>query len=336
MGVYPMLADDGCWFLAADFDEGEWLRDVNAFGQTCRRHGVPVAIERSRSGNGGHAWIFFAQALPAALARLLGSFLITETMENLPDIGFKSYDRFFPSQDTMPARGFGNLIALPLQGLARNSGNSLFVDEAGAAYPDQWAYLSGIEPMPRSEVDRLIDDASASGKILAVRIPLVEEDEEPWLAPPSRRRPPPAIEGPLPSAIAIVNADQIYIPRHDLPPPLIARLVRLAAFQNPEFYAAQAMRRSTYDKPRIISCVELTSHHIALPRGCFDAACALLASLSMAVRVDDRRVTGTELKLSFVGGLRPDQKDAVEALFPHDTGISRPRRHSVRRSSLSR
>ena len=167
--------------------------------------------------------------------------------------------------------------------------------------------------MPRSTVDRLIDDASASGKILAVRIPMIDEDEEPWLAAPSRRRPPPAIRGPLPSTIAIVNADQIYIPRHELPPPLIARLVRLAAFQNPEFYAAQAMRRSTHDKPRIISCAELTSHHIALPRGCFDAACALLASLDVrsVERVDDRRV----------GGLRPDQKDAVEALLPHDAGV---------------
>lgn len=321
MGVYPMLADDGCWFLAADFDEGEWLRDVNAFGQTCRRHGVPVAIERSRSGNGAHAWIFFAEALPAALARRLGFFLITETMESLPDIGFKSYDRFFPSQDTMPAGGFGNLIALPLQGLARNSGNSVFIDETCSPYRDQWAFLSAIEPMVRSKVDRLVDEANASGKILAVRVPLVDEDEEPWLAPPSRRRPPPAIEGPLPSAIAVVNADQIYIPRHDLPPSLIARLVRLAAFQNPEFYAAQVMRRSTYGKPRIISCAELTSHHIALPRGCFDAVCALLGSLSIAVSVEDRRALGAEIKLSFVGGLRPDQKSAVGALLLHDTGV---------------
>jgi hypothetical protein len=98
MGVYPMLADDSCWFLAAYFDEGEWQRDVHAFGESCRRHGIPVAIERSRSGNGAHAWIFFAEALPAALARRLGAFLITETMERLPDIGFKSYDRFFPAK----------------------------------------------------------------------------------------------------------------------------------------------------------------------------------------------------------------------------------------------
>ena len=321
MGVYPMLPDDSCWFLAADFDEGEWRRDVAAFGETCRRHGVPVAVERSRSGNGAHAWIFFAEALPAALARRLGAFLITETMERLPDIGFKSYDRFFPSQDTMPSGGFGNLIALPLQGLARGAGNSVFVDESFSPYPDQWAFLSGSRLMSRSDVNRLVEEASASGKLLAVRIPLDDEDEEPWLAPPSRRRPPPAIEGPLPSAITIVNADQIYIPRAELPPSLIARLIRLAAFQNPEFYAAQAMRRSTHDKPRIISCAELTSHHIGLPRGCFDAVRALLASLGVDVAIEDRRVAGAPISLSFIGNLRPDQETAVAALSPHDTGV---------------
>jgi hypothetical protein len=279
MGVYPMLADHNCSFLAADFDEGEWRRDVFAFRDACERHEIAVAIERSRSGNGAHAWIFFDEPIPAALARRLGAFLITDTMERVPDIGFGSYDRLFPSQDSMPVGGFGNLIALPLQGLARSSGNSEFIDDSFLPYPDQWAFLSAVAPVPRAKVEHLVEEASASGKVLGVRIPLVDEDEEPWLAPPSRRQVPPAIREPLPSAITVVQADQIYLPRQTLPPSLIARLIRLAAFQNPEFYVAQAMRRSTHDKPRIISCAELTSHHIALPRGCFDAVLDLLASL---------------------------------------------------------
>jgi superfamily II DNA or RNA helicase len=242
-------------------------------------------------------------------------------MECVPDIGFGSYDRFFPSQDTMPAGGFGNLIALPLQGLARSSGNSVFIDESCSPYLDQWAFLSAIEPMARSRVDHLVEEASASGKILGVTIPLVDEDEEPWLAPPSRRQPPPAISGPLPSAVTIVQADQIYIPRHALPPPLIARLIRLAAFQNPEFYAAQAMRRSTHDKPRIISCAELTSHHVALPRGCFDAVRDLLASVGIAVTIEDCRTTGAPITFAFTGALRPSQEQAIAALLPHDTGV---------------
>src|SRR5882757_919508 len=229
-------------------------------------------------------------------------------MERLPDIGFGSYDRFFPSQDTIPAGGFGNLIALPLQGLARSSGNSVFIDESCSPYLDQWAFLSAINPIARAKVDHLIEETSASGKILGVRIPLVDEDEEPWLAPPSRRQPPPAIREPLPSAITVVQADQIYLPRHVLPPSLIARLIRLAAFQNPEFYAAQAMRRSTHDKPRIISCAELTSHHVALPRGCFDAVRNLLASLESTVTIEDRRSTGTPIVHDVLTGSRLSEK----------------------------
>src|SRR5258708_16662018 len=110
MGVYPMLADNTCSFLAADFDEGEWRRDVFAFRDTCQRHKISVAMERSRSRNGAHAWIFFEEPIPAASARRLGAFLITDTMERVPDIGFGSYDRFFPSQDTMSSRGFGSFI----------------------------------------------------------------------------------------------------------------------------------------------------------------------------------------------------------------------------------
>src|SRR5258708_18199682 len=193
MGVYPMLADNTCSFLAADFDEGEWQRDVFAFRDSCERHGIAVAIERSRSGNGAHAWVFFEEPIPAGLARRLGAFLITDTMERVPDIGFGSYDRFFPSQDFMRAGGFGNLIALPLQGLARSSGNSEFIDEACSPYPDQWAFLSAIASMPRAKVEHLVEGASASGKILGVRIPIADEDEEPWIAPPSRRQAPPAI-----------------------------------------------------------------------------------------------------------------------------------------------
>ena len=125
-GVYPMLPDETCWFLAADFDKQSWMSDVAAFRDAAHAEGVPVAIERSRSGNGAHAWIFFAEPVHAADARRLGALLVTATMDRSPDIGFDSYDRFFPSQDTMPAGGFGNLIALPLQAKPRESGNSVF------------------------------------------------------------------------------------------------------------------------------------------------------------------------------------------------------------------
>ncbi len=143
-GVYPLLMDETCWFLAADFDKQCWQRDALAFLKTCREKGVRAALERSRSGKGGHVWIFFSEPVPASEARKLGAHLVTETMERCPDLGFESYDRFFPSQDTMPAGGFGNLIALPLQNGPRQHGNSVFVDDELRPYDDQWAFL--VEP----------------------------------------------------------------------------------------------------------------------------------------------------------------------------------------------
>ena len=320
IGVYPMLKDETCWFLAVDFDKENWQRDVAAFAATCRKKNVPVAVERSRSGNGAHAWIFFAQAITAAVARKLGSALLTETMEQCPDIGFESYDRLFPNQDTMPTGGFGNLIALPFQKTPRAKGNSVFVDERFVPYPDQWGFLQSIRRVAVNEVLTLVDDASLRGRILGVRMPVDEDEGEPWLLPPSRKKPI-AVSGILPTAIKITIGNQLYIPKQDLPPPLINRMIRLAAFQNPEFYAAQAMRLSTFDKPRIIACAENFSQHIGLPRGCLDAALDMFKSLGIEVEADDQRLPGNRLDASFVGELMPEQKKAVTALLSHNTGV---------------
>lgn len=320
-GVYPLLPDETCWFLAADFDKASWMRDVAAFRDTARARGVPVAIERSRSGAGAHAWIFFAEPVPAADARRLGALLVTATMERCPDIGFDSYDRFFPSQDTRPAGGFGNLIALPLQRRPRAAGHSVFVDDAFRPYDDQWAFLSTIQRVSRESVTTLVADAVASGQILGVRLPVTEDDSEPWAAPPSRRKPEPPIAGDLPASLDIVLGNQVYIERAALPPALVTRLVRLAAFQNPEFYASQAMRLPTFGKPRVISCAELFPQHVALPRGCLDEARGLFADLGIAVRVRDERQHGTPLGARFLGELTPEQEVAATRLLEHDTGV---------------
>ena len=249
IGVYPMLADETCWFLAIDFDKKTWHRDVAVFLATCRALGLPAALERSRSGNGGHVWIFFTHPVPAASARRLGAWLVTESMEQNPDIGFDSYDRLFPSQDTLPAGGFGNLIALPLQHRPRQAGNSVFLDDDFQPHADQWSYLSSVRRMTPAEVAGLTDAAGRRGRILGVRLPVTEEDDAPWLAPPSRKRPEAPITGPLPETVEVVLGDQVYVGRADLPAPLVNRLARLAAFQNPEFYSAQGLRLPTYGHP---------------------------------------------------------------------------------------
>jgi hypothetical protein len=242
-------------------------------------------------------------------------------LDQTPDIGFASYDRLFPSQDTVPSGGFGNLIALPLQGLSRQAGNSVFLDRDLSPYDDQWAHLAGVRRLKRAALEALVETASAAGRILGVRIPIDDDDEAPWLAPPSRHRSPPAFAGPLPSYLTMAIADQVYIPRKDLPPGLVARLIRLAAFQNPEFHAAQAMRLATHDKPRVVSCAELTANHIGLPRGCFDVAMDLFVSLGVTVEIEDQRNRGAAIDVSFNGVLRPDQEAAVDALLPHDIGV---------------
>ena len=288
-GVYPMLPDETCWFLAVDFDKKSWMQDVAAFRDATRAKGVPVAIERSRSGNGAHAWIFFAEPVPAADARRFGTLLVTATMDRCPDIGFDSYDRFFPSQDTMPAGGFGNLIALPLQSRPRENGNSVFVDDDFRPYDDQWAYLSTIRRLSRGELMSIVAESAATGQIIGVRLPSTEEEDEPWAALPSRRSKEPPIEGVLPDSAEVVLGNQVYIDRTKLPPALVNRIARLAAFQNPEFYAAQAMRLLTFGKPRIISCAELFAKHIALPRGCLDDLLSLLRDTGIAAHLRDER-----------------------------------------------
>jgi superfamily II DNA or RNA helicase len=322
VGVYAMLPDETCCFLAVDLDGQDWSKDATAFLETCRQFEVPAALERSRSGNGGHVWLFFAEPIPAGLARKLGTHLLTETMERRPEIGLRSYDRLFPNQDTLPKGGFGNLIALPLQKLARRRGHSEFVDDRLQPWPDQWAFLASRSKLSRRLIEALVRDADAHGRVLGVCMASVDEDDDsPWLLPPSRHRREPPIDGPLPERVELVLADQIYLEKEPLAPALRNRLLRLAAFQNPEFYRAQAMRLPTYDKPRIIACAEEHAHHFALPRGCLDEVKELLAGLKIAVSVRDERYGGTPLALTFIGTLRPEQQEAANALLRHETGV---------------
>ncbi len=323
IGIYPLLPDETCWFLAVDFDKKTWAEDSRAFLDTCQELNVPAALERSRSGNGGHVWIFFEQAIPASTARKLGCAVLTRTMERRHQLGLDSYDRFFPNQDTMPKGGFGNLIALPLQFAPRKSDNSAFIDAGLRPYPDQWGFLSTIRRMSTAAAEALIADAQRNGDLIGVRISIADDEDtqDPWTLPPSRKRMERPIEGPLPERVQIIRANLLYVEKQGLPPAMLNRLLRLAAFQNPEFYKAQAMRLPTYAKPRVIACGQDFPQHIAVPRGCLTEVMALLQAHNIRPEVRDERFAGTPITVEFDGQLRPVQEEAVAGISVHDEGI---------------
>ena len=322
IGVYPMLSDETCWFLVVDFDKETWLEDAEAYLEICRSLSVPAAFERSRSGNGGHIWLFFDEPVPAKLARQLGAFMLTRAMENRPEMGFDSYDRLFPSQDTLPKGGFGNLIALPFQKKPVERGNTLFLDDAFKPYHDQWSFLSSIQQLSQPQVQSIVDQAASRGGVLGVRFVSTDEDEiSPWLYSPSGRKPEIPIKGNFPEQVDIVLGNQIFINKENLPSILKNRLIRLAAFQNPEFYKAQAMRFPTFDKPRIVHCAEDFPNHIGLPRGCLEDIMDLLTGLDINVEILDERFEGIPINVHFKGMLRPEQQSAADAMLEYDAGV---------------
>jgi superfamily II DNA or RNA helicase len=323
MGVYPLLTDETCWFLAADFDKSAWQDDVAAFRETCDSFEIPGAIERSRSGNGAHAWFFFGAPVPANVARRMGCFLLTETMSRRHQVSMDSYDRLFPNQDTMPRGGFGNLIALPLQHEPRQEGNSVFVDTDFEPYEDQWAFLASVARIEPAAAENIAREATRTGQVIGVRFADFAENDaaQPWARPPSGRRSTPRVSEPLHREIRGVLAQRLFVEKRDLPPRLITELKRLGAFQNPEFYKKQKMRLSTALTPRVIACAEELPLFLGLPRGCLDDAKALIAECGGALSIEDQRNTGTPLDVRFQGELTALQSAAAHAILAHDSGV---------------
>ncbi|ACK53098.1 TOTE conflict system archaeo-eukaryotic primase domain-containing protein [Thauera aminoaromatica] len=318
VGVYPLLEDDTCYFLAVDFDEAAWRDDARAFMQSCEELGVPAVLEISRSGKGAHAWVFFASRVAARDARRLGTAIISHTCSRTRQLKLESYDRLFPNQDTMPKGGFGNLIALPLQKRPRGSGCSVFVDADLRPYPDQWAFLASVRPMAPHDIEPTI--LLATGGVHPLDVTFIEDEE---LATPWKRQSTSIkkLAGQMPKSLTVTLANLIYFEKAQLPQVLANRLIRLAAFQNPEFYKAQAMRISVWGKPRVVGNAENYPQHIALPRGCLDAALDLLRDNGIACDLRDERFGGDPIDVAFAGTLRLDQEAAVAGMLHHDTGV---------------
>lgn len=317
-GVYPLLPDDTCWFCAIDLDGASWAADARTIRESACDLGVPVAIERSRSGDGAHVWIFFAEPVGDAAARQLASAVLTEAGGRRASIGLSSYDRLFPSQDVLPRGGFGNLIALPLQWEARQSGCSVFLDDALEPFADQWGFLNGVERLDAARVNRLV---GAAARRLAGVLGVADETQEPDEPWRLRREQELPIGVPPPGEVRVVHAQQVYVERDDLPPWLYDRMRRLAAFANPVFYERQRLRLPTGRVPRVIACAEEHSRHLALPRGCLDDLRALLERHEVSLVIDDQRHHGVPISAGFLGTLSPEQAGAVAALAEHETGV---------------
>jgi superfamily II DNA or RNA helicase len=314
-GIYPMCLDETCYFLAIDFDDEEWQKDITALRDVCKENEIPLAVERSRSGKGAHAWIFFEIPIAASLARKLGSALLTYAMSKRHEITFKSYDRFFPNQDTMPKGGLGNLIALPLQKTARNNNNSVFIDDNFQPLEDQWAFLASIRKLNEDDVEMLISKL-CYGNELGILKKDEEEVQQPWEINKAKLE-----KNDFPMNIEIVKANMLFIPKAGVSQRALNYMKRMAAFKNPEFYKAQAMRMPTFDKPRIISCSEETTEYLCLPRGCEANLKALFEDLQMDFHLADKTNCSKTIDIEFNGSLRDEQPLAIGKLLKYDNGI---------------
>ena len=315
LGVYPLLQDETYRFLAIDFDEESWRADVAMTVQAARESDIPCAVEISRSGNGAHLWIFFAEPVEAAKDRQMGSALLTQAMKKHARLAFSSYDRMFPNQDTMPKGGFGNLIALPLQPAAARQGGSLFVDERWQPYPDQWVYLSGVQKLNAVQIDILLTRLPAQ-PLGALRPEDEDSLKKPWLRASAEIKP-----EDVPPKVAITLADGLYIPIEGFSNRAQNQLKRIAAFRNPQFYRSQAMRMPVWNIPRVICCAEYRGDFLVLPRGCFDDVMNWMQENCISVELHDERRSGRSICTSFNGELRDEQTVAFEALSAHDTGV---------------
>lgn len=317
VGLYAIMQDNNCAFLCADFDDKNckygYKEDVLAYVGVCREWLIPYAIERSRSGNGAHVWIFFEAPLPASKARRLGNAILTEAMTHNGQMSFNSYDRFFPNQDYLPEGGFGNLVALPLQGQARRKQNSVFVDNDFLVYKDQWAFLYNLKKIQESTIDQLLrlHYQEELGKLS------MSSESKPWVTPLPQN----ITQEDFHAKVEIIKADKLYIPLKAVSAKVLNHLKRIAAFKNPEFYNKQALRLSTYAIPRIISCFDITNEYLAMPRGCEDATRSFLNDNAVTYTITDKTNHGNKISVSFQGEEREEQLEAINALLPYTNGI---------------
>ncbi len=322
LGLYPLTEEGKTWILAADFDKNGWQREVVLYCEACKAHGLVPAVERSRSGNGAHVWLFFEEAVDASLARDLGSTLITWAMERSSGMSFSAYDRLFPTQSTLSEDGLGNLIALPFQGKAMRRGNSMFVDREFNPYPDQWRFMSTIARVTEEKAQEVVAKSGDSplGRLISTSAKASSDDVVALECRGTMGNEDLTAED-FPPTVEIVRANMLRVPKAGLSPRASNRVRRLAAFSNPKFYRAQAMHQYAHNKPRIIWCGEESERYIMLPRGCEERLTELLKSADAHCVLRDERNQGDPIHAKFTGALRDSQQKAADALLAHEYGV---------------
>ena len=315
VGIYPLLSDNSTYLLAADFDKEDWFEAVSAFATTCKSLNIPYLLERSRSGNGGHVWVFFSEAVIATDARRLGNGLLRKTMELYPLLSFDCFDRLFPNQDIMPEGGFGNLIALPLQLEPRKYNNSVFISSEGVPYNDQWSILASTRKVTKPQLQLYLEQLNTYVEIA----PDCIENNEPWKKFNDNDN---IKINDCPQRITLTLADQLYVPIANLPGKLTSKLKHCAVFSNPEFYKRQALRLSTIGTSRYICAAHIENGYLILPRGCLAEITSILLVQAIEIEYCDKRFLGSKLeRIKFTGKLKNQQKKAVDALFEQSNGV---------------
>ena len=324
VAIYPMLENNLCQLLVFDFDnhakgaeqedyaniDDRWKEEINALRRICKNLDVDAVVERSRSGRGAHLWIFFKEMIPARLARKFGFALLEKGAESVNLKSFKYYDRMIPTQDALPEGGLGNVIALPLQGMALKSGNSAFVDENWNAYEDQLKVLAGTRRLTRQEIEDYLSLWYSTG--------FTSEDngtDAPWDKNSEIEA------GSVKGVVRIVLADRIYIDSSGMSNKTKRQLRRMATFSNKQYFQNQAMDMPNYDESRFIYLGSDEGKYIVLPRGLREDILKKFDNAGIRYKIEDKRTQGRELNISFKGELRESQIPAAETMLENETGI---------------
>ena len=318
IGTYAIREDDTCTFLAADFDGDGWEQDVVAYRSAARELGIQVEIERSRSGNGAHAWIFFQEPISARSARQLGTVIVARAQAVRHTMSLSTYDRFFPNQDTLPKGGFGNLIALPLQNGPRKNGNSVFLKEDLSPHEDQWDLLSAARRLSLDDVRVILHRELSSHAFQLVRYEDEDVTSAEYALDSGSHR---IVSGCYSGQIDIEVGARLSIKTLDMPSSILSALKRTATFANPEFFKKQRMRFSTWNTPSFIFCGEIFPDRLILPRGTLDSCLEIAKMAGSSVVIRDVRPNFAKLKATFHGELSPEQKKAVSALTSQEIGV---------------